>query len=69
MNTFPSPDIVVRNEGEDTGSAGLLPHYIRFIGASVCVWGGSLECGNRYPSTAHPTQRYKKPEGNIDELA
>ena len=41
MNTIPSPDIMVGNEGEDTGSVVLLPHYIRFIGASVCVGGGA----------------------------
>ena len=66
VNTIPSPHIVVRNEGKDTGSAVLFSHYIRFIGARV--GGGSLECGNRYPSTAHPTQRYKNHESNIDEL-
>ena len=39
VNTIPSPHIVVRNEGKDTGSAVLFSHYIRFIGASV--WGGA----------------------------
>ena len=67
VNTTPSPHIVVRNERKDTGSAVLLSHYIRFIEAGV--WGGLLECGNKYPSTAHPTQRYQKHERNIDKLA